>query len=66
MSHIHFQDAKKKIPGYLPENQLVVDIIRVSLFLKELGIELRIFGLYSSAFLPHLLNTVPGTPTVQS
>lgn len=65
MSHSHCQDARKIIPGYHLENQLIVDIVRVSLFLAELGIELRIFDLYSGAFPPHLPN-VPGRPTVKS
>ena len=50
MSHSHRQDARKIIPGYHLENWLIVDIIRISLFLEELGIELRIFDFYSGAF----------------
>ena len=52
------------IPGYHLENRLIIDIIRVSLFLEELGIELRIFDLYSGALPPHLPNVMPGRPTV--
>lgn len=56
----------EKIPEYHLENRSVADIIHVSLFLAELGIELRTFGLYSSAFAPSLLRAVPGGPPVQS
>lgn len=47
MSHIHCQDARKN-PEYHLESRSVVDIIHVSLFLAELGIELRTFDSCSS------------------
>lgn len=64
MSHIHCQDARKN-PEYHLESRSVVDIIHVSLFLAELGIELRTFD--SSSSPSHLTaTTVLGRPTVQS
>lgn len=49
MSHIRCQDARKN-PEYHLESRSVVDIIHVSLFLAELGIELRTFDFCSSPF----------------